>query len=89
MEVFKIGDHVGVDRSSNDYKRGYRAGYMAGYKADCRTKGLWFDHYYLYFEIPGIECSICHKDVPYWTRGNPLPDYCPNCGAKMEVEHEQ
>lgn len=35
----------------------------------------------------GNECSICHNYAPSWATGEErLTDYCPNCGARMEVE---
>ena len=48
--------------------------------------GKWKDHYYPHFEVAGIECSVCGKDVPYWSRHNEIPKYCPNCGVRMEIE---
>lgn len=35
----------------------------------------------------GHECSICHSYAPAWQTGEErLTDYCPNCGARMEVK---
>ena len=35
----------------------------------------------------GHECDICHEYAPSYQSGNEyLTKYCPNCGAKMEVE---
>ena len=48
-----------------------------------RKRGEWKEHYYLHFEVPGIECSVCGEDVPYWGRHHAMPNYCPNCGADM------
>lgn len=48
--------------------------------------GKWKDHYYPHFEVAGIECSICGKDVPYWDNHYKEPRFCPNCGARMEIE---
>ena len=48
-----------------------------------RPQGEWIEHWYPYFDVAGIECSICGKDVPYWERNYDMPNYCPNCGARM------
>lgn len=41
----------------------------------------------------GFECSICHSYAPSYQDGAEwLSLYCPNCGAKMDLEgepHEQ
>lgn len=47
-------------------------------------KGKWMNHYcdedgY----IDGIECSCCHE---WWYMGGNLPNFCPNCGARMVNE---
>lgn len=43
-------------------------------------KGKWIDHQYKEFPIGRYECSVCGaKHDMEW-------DYCPNCGAKMEVK---
>lgn len=42
----------------------------------------------------GKECSVCKLPVDYcmvenaqdWGYFDPMPDYCPNCGAKMDLE---
>ena len=48
--------------------------------------GKWKDHYYPHFEVAGIECNVCGKDVPYWDRHHKEPRFCPNCGVRMEIE---
>lgn len=53
-----------------------------------RPTGKWIDHYYPYFEVPGIECSECGKDVDYWTSNYDYPKYCPNCGTPMKGGEE-
>ena len=47
------------------------------------SDGYWVDHYYPFFDVPGIECSKCGKDVPYWNNRYKEPDFCPNCGNRM------
>lgn len=49
-----------------------------------RPQGKWLEHWYPHFDVAGIECSICSKDVPYWERNYDMPRYCPYCGAKMK-----
>ncbi|MBO5630406.1 MAG: hypothetical protein J5965_15180 [Aeriscardovia sp.] len=49
-----------------------------------RPQGEWKEHWYPHFDVAGIECSICSKDVPYWERNYDMPRYCPNCRAKMK-----
>ena len=49
-----------------------------------RPQGEWIEHWYPHFDVAGIECSICSKDVPYWERNYDMPNYCPNCGARMK-----
>lgn len=34
----------------------------------------------------GIKCSQCNKEYKYGAEVWLSPNYCPNCGAKMEVE---
>lgn len=46
-------------------------------------QGEWINFYYRDRDIPGIRCSVCYKDIPYWTRDNPAPKFCPNCGVQM------
>lgn len=37
----------------------------------------------------GQECNQCHDYAPSYQSGAEyLSNFCPNCGAKMEVEHE-
>lgn len=46
--------------------------------------GRWIERKSLHAEGGIIaKCSVCQKDVQYL--GNPLK-YCPNCGAKMDLE---
>lgn len=49
-----------------------------------RPQGEWLEHWYPHFDVAGIECSICSKDVPYWGRNYDMPRYCPFCGARMK-----
>ena len=49
-----------------------------------RPQGEWIEHWYPHFNVAGIKCSICSKDIPYWERNYDMPNYCPNCGAHMK-----
>lgn len=50
------------------------------------------------WEPYGIYCSKCHEFVPQWKSRSkavlngdtdiPLPNYCPNCGAKVVIDDE-
>lgn len=41
-------------------------------------KGKWFSYF---------QCSVCGEKISYPTAdGKALPNYCPNCGAKMGGE---
>ena len=44
-----------------------------------RKRGKWEIYVISPFDGEGCRCSECkYEGAPYW-------DYCPNCGAKMEV----
>ena len=53
--------------------------------------GLW-EEYYTFLDpmTPRYRCSICQEPMEKILDGNQLvewwSDYCPNCGAKMEVK---
>lgn len=50
--------------------------------APARSKGKWISHRAKYDRaLPVYECSICHTN-----NGFVCTNYCPNCGAEMEVE---
>ena len=37
----------------------------------------------------GHECSKCHSYAPSYQSGDEmLANFCPNCGVRMEIEHE-
>lgn len=52
-----------------------------------RKMGRW-----MLWNYPGEECAICsacgeeYDQMELYIGGNDYPKYCPNCGAKMEVE---
>ena len=49
--------------------------------------GRWERYYYSYFGQHQCVCSEC-KDSEYWKRYYcyGVESYCPNCGAKMDLE---
>lgn len=62
---------------------------LKDYEVKIEHKGKWLDHYYPHFDVAGICCSTCGKDVEYWERHYDFPKYCPNCGADMrEADNE-
>lgn len=57
-----------------------------------RKKGHWEDvphksveHGEVIVDGKTVRCSVCKHAEKGWNKGM---NYCPNCGAKMEVEHE-
>lgn len=39
--------------------------------------------------VNGCQCSVCgDKHGPYNSRHRPYYNYCPNCGAKMDIDKE-
>ncbi len=47
--------------------------------------GQWIVPRFLAFHV----CSICSNDAPYDDEGTEmLAPYCPNCGAKMDLEED-
>lgn len=52
--------------------------------APIRKKGKWVK---VTNGRGGHECNICHAYAPSYQNGDEhLSEFCPNCGAKMEVE---
>lgn len=49
--------------------------------------GEWIPVQYTYFGLKRYECSEC-KDDDYWQKRylEHKEKYCPNCGAKMDLE---
>ena len=39
--------------------------------------------------VNGCQCSVCgDRHGPYNSRHRPYYNYCPNCGAKMDIDEE-
>ena len=39
--------------------------------------------------VNGCQCSVCgDRHGPYNSRHRPYYNYCPNCGAKMDIDKE-
>lgn len=48
-----------------------------------RKTGKWIMHISdIYPADSTMECNVCHAEQPLWCDDN----YCPNCGARMELE---
>lgn len=69
------------------FEKGFRIGVKKGASTN-RPQGEWIEHWYPHFDLAGIECSICGKDVPYWERNYDMPNFCPNCGADMRGDND-
>lgn len=53
-----------------------------------RKSGKW--HSRIYSKIEMFVCSECQHEYSYDAEtGEQFYNYCPNCGAKMEVEHAE
>ena len=55
---------------------------------DLRSKGEWVKPEGRTIKSYVRRCSACGKDAYFCGKGCSYK-YCPNCGAKMEVAHEQ
>ena len=59
---------------------------------DLRPKGRWIDISGAFARGEMLLCSYCHQRADYFIGGSEdwwdddRPNYCPNCGAKMEDE---
>lgn len=81
----------------NDYKM---ISQLSAVDAEPVRHGRWVQDYELYegmedwSEAPFVRCSECaHKeygaDLNDYTAPDDLPNYCPNCGAKMDLEAQK
>ena len=52
-----------------------------------RPKGKWIQEELAYGGIP-YHCDQCGVELWDTVLGTPRWNFCPNCGAEMEVEHE-
>ena len=72
---------------------GYKAAFIDGRMESCpiieQKTGKWIDKWYC-SNMSGYEyamkCSECGKPTYRISLVEPMPNYCPNCGAKMESE---
>ncbi len=82
----------------DQFNKGYRDGYQVGYNiglssmADMTQRGEWI--YSEPWKTVKTKCSLCgHDFTEYicgyeWEETGDLPNFCPNCGAKMMKEAE-
>jgi hypothetical protein len=49
-----------------------------------RPTGKWIQKCEDYYD--GLSCSVCGKFLPHSDEYRDTTNYCPNCGAKMEVK---
>ena len=79
-----------IELKENPYQLWYRIRALPSVTPQQRT-GLW-EEYYTFLDpmTPRYRCSICQEPMEKILDGNQLvewwSDYCPNCGAKMEVK---
>lgn len=70
------------DATEQAYKNGYAKGYEDG-KASVEVKhGRWIEHYA--YECWHYDCPFCDDGYATKERDNTPPNYCQNCGAKMD-----
>jgi rubrerythrin len=68
------------DATEQAYKHGYEAGKKA---AVVHGKWIGEEHYFQnYYDYTDYTCSVCGLTREYLGGAN----YCPNCGAKMDLE---
>ena len=58
-------------------------GHIEELQAQLPKRGEWID-----YENSHCECSVCHMWFNYFDNCTELFNFCPNCGAKMEVQDE-
>lgn len=55
-----------------------------------RKRGEWIKKHDEYWNVYWYECSVCGRKPPNDTFGQEWqPNYCPNCGAKMDESEEK
>ena len=67
---------------------------IAELEAQIPKEGEWIedDTTYCGADRANYKCSLCGKIGGTWKRGltqDELPNYCPNCGAKMKGENDE
>ena len=97
--VVRAVNHVGIvvdkdelvkalEYDRDQYDKGFDDGYAAGVADASPKTGKWIpdDEDDPHLVVP-IRCSVCHSRAHFedWNRRFVLSEYCPHCGAKMEV----
>lgn len=77
MEIHDMDDYT-LNLSLKYGKYRYKAGYEQG-KKDAVKHGHWIEDIDL---LCHIRCSECDNGIDW--RNAKKPNYCPNCGAKMD-----
>lgn len=90
--VYQIGIEEGLHSAQKElsgglYVDGYNDGYRDGMKdaQPKRPKGEWIPHKSIFGGLGEkvYTCNQCGYNIGFHTE-----NFCPNCGAHMEVEHE-
>ena len=80
------------DAAEQAYRNGYAKGYADAKKNE--KHGRWEDIYSGKYANPRYRCSHCKQKALYvavqtmlgtWRDEQDLSNYCPNCGAKMDL----
>lgn len=86
----KVMEIINHEIETHEYIPSKEAYQRIGYRVDMmrpeivQKVGHWINHFDdLFPEDSTIECSVCHEHSP---ADMPHDNFCPNCGARMEVE---
>ena len=92
-ETLKVIGRLLFPNLNADYIDGFAEGYNAGIRDAEPKKGKWIPHSEKSREYIGT--ALVNVEYDYWfcdtcgyrvENGQPIHNFCPHCGAKMEVE---